>query len=165
MANTYGSGAIGGVVVFETKDADDFLREGETWAGSATGRYDTNGEGWTTSGTGAYRFSDSFDVLGNIVWRDFDDYTDGNGDEVAGSSFDVLSGLLKSSIRPTDNSELKLGWIGAQRQLDRGRQYVRAGNQAEHLHGPLQRQGRRRELARPPRQRLRSTRPISTRPI
>ena len=113
VANTYGSGAIGGVVMFDTKDADDFLREGETWAGSSTGRYDTNGKGVTTSGTGAYRFSDSFDVLGNIVWRDFSEYTDGNGDEVAGSSFDVLSGLLKSSIRPTDNSELKLGWIGA----------------------------------------------------
>jgi len=113
VANTYGSGAIGGVVVFDTKDADDFLREGETWAGSATGRYDTNGEGWTTSGTGAYRFSDSFDALGNIVWRDYGDYTDGNGNDVAGSSFDVLSGLLKSSIRPTENSELKLGWIGS----------------------------------------------------
>ena len=45
VANTYGSGAIGGVVMFDTKDADDFLREGETWAGSATGRYDTNGKG------------------------------------------------------------------------------------------------------------------------
>lgn len=45
VANTYGSGAIGGVVMFETKDGDDFLRDGETWAGSATGRYDTNGGG------------------------------------------------------------------------------------------------------------------------
>lgn len=114
VANTYGSGAIGGVVTFETKDAGSFLRDGETWAGSVTGRYDTNGNGWTTSGTGAYHFSDSVDVLGNIVWRNFDDYTDGNGDEVAGSSFEVLSGLLKSTIRPTDNSELKLGWIGSQ---------------------------------------------------
>ena len=114
VANTYGSGAIGGVVVFDTKDADDFLRDGETWAGSITGQVDSNGPGWTTSGTGAYRFSDSFDVLGNIVWRDFGEYTDGNGDEVAGSSFDILSGMLKSSIRPTENSELKLGWIGAQ---------------------------------------------------
>ncbi|MEP9389138.1 TonB-dependent hemoglobin/transferrin/lactoferrin family receptor [Mesorhizobium sp. KR9-304] len=113
VANTYGSGAIGGVVMFETKDAEDFLRDSETWAASITGRYDTNGNGWTTSGTGAYRFNDSFDVLGNIVWRDFDDYTDGNGDDVPGSSFDVLSGILKSTIRPTDNSELKLGWIGA----------------------------------------------------
>ena len=37
VANTYGSGAIGGVVVFETKDAADFLRPGETWAASTTG--------------------------------------------------------------------------------------------------------------------------------
>jgi hemoglobin/transferrin/lactoferrin receptor protein len=113
VANTYGSGAIGGVVMFETKDAEDFLRPGETWATSVTGRYDTNGNGWSPSATGAYRFNDSFDVLGNIVWRDFDEYTDGNGDEVPGSSFDVLSGLLKSTIRPTDTSELKLGWTGA----------------------------------------------------
>ncbi len=113
VANTYGSGAIGGVVVFETKDADDFLRPGETWAGSVTGQYDTNGEGWTTSATGAYRFNDGVDVLGNIVWRDFQEYTDGNGDDVAGSGFDVLSGMLKTTIRPTDTSDLKLGWIGS----------------------------------------------------
>lgn len=113
VANTYGSGAIGGVVMYETKDADDFLRDGETWAGQATGQFDSNGTGWTTSGTGAYRFNENFDVLGNIVWRDFGDYKDGNGDRVDGSSFDILSGILKSTIRPTDNSELKLGWIGA----------------------------------------------------
>jgi hemoglobin/transferrin/lactoferrin receptor protein len=113
VANTYGSGAIGGVVMFETKDAEDFLRPGETWATSVTGRYDTNGNGWSPSATGAYRFNDSFDILGNIVYRDFDEYDDGNGDEVPGSSFDILSGLLKSTIRPTDTSELKLGWTGA----------------------------------------------------
>lgn len=113
VANTYGSGAIGGVVMFDTKDADDFLRDGETWAGSVTGRYETNGDGWTTSGTGAYRFNDAFDVLGNIVWRDYGEYKDGNGDYVAGSSFEVLSGMLKSTIRPSENSELKLGWIGS----------------------------------------------------
>ena len=56
VANTYGSGAIGGVVFFETKEASDFLRTGETWAASATGQHETNGQGWTTSGTGAYRF-------------------------------------------------------------------------------------------------------------
>lgn len=113
VANTYGSGAIGGVVMFETKDADDFLRDGESWAASATGSYDTNAKGWTTSGTGAFRFNEAFDVLGNIVWRDFDKYKDGNGDRVAGSGFEVLNGMLKSTIRPTENSELKLGWIGA----------------------------------------------------
>ena len=37
----------------------------------------------------------------------------GDGDEVGGTGFDVLSGMLKASVRPTENSELKLGWVGA----------------------------------------------------
>lgn len=113
VANTYGSGAIGGVVFFDTKDASNFLKDGETWATSLTGRYETNGKGWTTSATGAYRFNDNFDVLGNIVYRNYDEYRDGGGDKVLGSGFDVLSGMLKTSIRPSENSELKLGWVGA----------------------------------------------------
>lgn len=112
VANTYGSGAIGGVVVFETKDAMDFLEPGETYAASVTGQYETNGDGWTTSATGAYRFSDNFGVLGNIVWRDYGAYDDGDGNEIAGSGFDVLSGMLKATVRPSDYSELKLGWLG-----------------------------------------------------
>ncbi|TGQ39646.1 TonB-dependent hemoglobin/transferrin/lactoferrin family receptor [Mesorhizobium sp. M00.F.Ca.ET.216.01.1.1] len=113
VANTYGSGAIGGVVFFDTKDADDFLRDGETWAASATGRYESNGKGWTTSATGAYRFNENWDALANIVYRNYSDYKDGGGDTVEGTGFDVLSGLLKTTIRPTDNSELKLGWVGS----------------------------------------------------
>lgn len=113
VANTYGSGAIGGVVFFDTKDAEDFLRPGETWAGSVTGQYETNGRGWTTSATGAYRIGENAGVLGNIVYRDYGEYKDGDGDRVAGSSFDILSGMFKASVRPTENSELKLGWVGA----------------------------------------------------
>ncbi|WP_224581241.1 TonB-dependent hemoglobin/transferrin/lactoferrin family receptor [Mesorhizobium sp. CA14] len=112
-ANTYGSGAIGGVVFFDTKDAQDFLRPDETWAGSLTGRYESNGKGWTASATGAYKINDNWDVLGNIVYRDYGDYKNGGGDTVAGTGFDVLSGLLKTTIRPTENSELKLGWVGS----------------------------------------------------
>ncbi|WP_137934651.1 TonB-dependent hemoglobin/transferrin/lactoferrin family receptor [Mesorhizobium comanense] len=113
VANTYGSGAIGGVVFFDTKDAADFLKPEETWGASVTGRYESNGKGWTTSATGAYRVNENWDVLGNIVYRDYGDYKDGGGDTVKGTGFDVLSGMLKTSIRPTDNSELKLGWVGS----------------------------------------------------
>ncbi|MBZ9858383.1 TonB-dependent hemoglobin/transferrin/lactoferrin family receptor [Mesorhizobium sp. CA12] len=112
-ANTYGSGAIGGVVFFDTKDAADLLKPEETWAGSLTGRYESNGKGWTTSATGAYRINENWDVLGNIVYRDYGDYKNGGGDTVAGTGFDVLSGLLKTTIRSTENSELKLGWVGS----------------------------------------------------
>ncbi|MBZ9975062.1 TonB-dependent hemoglobin/transferrin/lactoferrin family receptor [Mesorhizobium sp. BR-1-1-10] len=113
VANTYGSGAIGGVVFFDTKDAVDFLKPDETWAGSVTGRYESNGKGWTTSATGAYRINENWDVLGNIVYRDYDNYKDGDGDTVNGTGFDVQSGLFKTTIRPTENSELKLGWVGS----------------------------------------------------
>jgi len=113
VANTYGSGAIGGVVFFGTKDAEDFLKPDETWGASATGRYESNGKGWTTSATGAYRFNENWDALGNIVYRDYGDYKEGGGGAVAGTGFDVLSGMLKTTIRPTDNSELKLGWVGS----------------------------------------------------
>lgn len=113
VANTYGSGAIGGVVYFETKDADDFLRPGETWAASETGMFETNGKGWTTSTTAAYRFNEAVDVLGNFVYRNYDDYKGGDGETVEGTGFDVLTGMLKSTIRPSENSELKLGWVGA----------------------------------------------------
>lgn len=113
VANTYGSGAIGGVVAYDTKEAADFLRPGESWGASVTGRHDTNGHGWTTSATGAYRFNDAADIIGNIVWRDFGNYKDGGGDRVSGTGFDVLGGLIKTTLRPTENSELKLGWNGA----------------------------------------------------
>jgi hemoglobin/transferrin/lactoferrin receptor protein len=113
VANTYGSGAIGGVVFFDTKDAEDFLKPDETWAASATGRYESNGKGWTTSASGAYRFNENWDALGNIVYRNYDNYKDGAGNTVNGTGFDVLSGLLKTTIRPSENSELKLGWTGS----------------------------------------------------
>ncbi|RUU00098.1 TonB-dependent receptor, partial [Mesorhizobium sp. USDA-HM6] len=113
VANTYGSGAIGGVVFFDTKDAEDFLKPEENWAASVTGRYESNGKGWTTSASGAYRFNENWDALGNIVYRDYGDYKNGGGDTVAGTGFDVLSGLLKTTIRPSENSELKLGWVGS----------------------------------------------------
>ncbi|WP_322786513.1 TonB-dependent receptor domain-containing protein [Afifella pfennigii] len=112
VANTYGSGAIGGVVMFETKDASDFLRDWERWAFAGTGQYESNGDGWTTSAIGAARINENIDVLGNIVWRDYGSYEDGAGIAVPHTGFDVLSGMVKTSIRPTDNSEVKLGWIG-----------------------------------------------------
>lgn len=111
VSNAYGSGAIGGVVAFETMDARDFLRDGETWALSEKVRYETNGEGKLSSTTGAYAFSDSFDVIGNFVWRDSEPYTDGNGDEVRWTGEEVLAGFGKVTMRPADGHELKLGTV------------------------------------------------------
>ncbi|GHD19272.1 TonB-dependent heme/hemoglobin receptor family protein [Tianweitania populi] len=109
VSNAYGSGAIGGVVSFETKDARDFLRSGETWALSEKIRYETNGEGKLSSTTGAYKFNDNIDVIGNFVWRDSDAYKDGNGDTVRWTGEEAVSGFGKVTMRPADGHEVKLG--------------------------------------------------------
>ncbi len=112
-SNTYGSGAIGGVVVFETKSASDFLMRDEVAAGSIKGRYETNGDGWMASATGAARYGYTFDVIGNVLYRAADDYKDGNGAVVPFSQYDVLGGMAKAQIRPAEDHEITLGWIGS----------------------------------------------------
>ncbi len=112
VANIYGSGAIGGVVVFETKSASDFLREGEQYGGSIKGGYESNGDGFLTSVTGAIKPVEAFDLLGNFTYRERDDYKGGDGNTVEDTNYDVRSGMAKSVIRPADGHEVTLGWIG-----------------------------------------------------
>lgn len=109
VSNIYGSGAIGGVVAFETKDARDFLYDGETWALSEKLRYESNGKGFLTSTTGAYRFNENFDVIGNLNYRDSDEYKNGDGDYVRWTGEKVISGMGKVTIRPAEGHELKFG--------------------------------------------------------
>lgn len=111
VSNAYGSGGIGGVVSFETKDAGDFLKLDERWALSEKLGYESNGDGFTTSTTGAYRFNENADIIGNIVYRDRNAYDDGNGDQVPWTGERVKSGYLKTTLRPADGHELKLGMI------------------------------------------------------
>lgn len=110
VSNAYGSGGIGGLVAFETKDAGDFLRDDETWALSEKLRYESNGNGWMTSTVGAYRLNPNFDVIGNINYRDSDAYKNGDGDVVRWTGERVVSGLGKITIRPADGHEIKLGF-------------------------------------------------------
>jgi len=118
VSNTYGSGAIGGVVMFNTKSAETFLDPGAQYGLETSVNYDSNAQGITTSATGAVRLTESFDVLGNVVWRKFDDYTAGDGTTVPDSGFDVLSGLVKATLRPTEFSKLDLGWNGANNEWE-----------------------------------------------
>lgn len=111
VSNAYGSGGIGGVVSFETKDAGDFLGKDERWALSEKLGYEDNGDGFTTSTTGAYRFSDDADIIGNLIYRDRDSYTDGNGENVPWTGERITSGYMKATLRPAYGHELKLGAI------------------------------------------------------
>jgi hemoglobin/transferrin/lactoferrin receptor protein len=101
----YGSGALGGVINFTTKDASDFIDEGYTGAARVKTQYSSNGDGTLLSGVLAQQVSDSFDVLAAGNWRRSENFDLANGTELSGSEFDALSGLLKGTARFGESNE------------------------------------------------------------
>ncbi len=103
----YGSGALAGTVLFETKDASDFLQDGQTWAVRLKGSYGSNSEQGLGSSTIAWRPMDSAELLltGNI--RQGEDYTTGDG-TVVDADFETFSGLAKGTFYLGDDNEKEL---------------------------------------------------------
>ncbi|MEM7547777.1 MAG: TonB-dependent hemoglobin/transferrin/lactoferrin family receptor [Pseudomonadota bacterium] len=90
-----GSGALGGVIAFETRDAYDLLEEGQTFGARLRTSFETNGDAFGQTAT-AYGALDGFDVLGFAAYRDIgDDLDDGSGVDIRASEIDVINGLGK----------------------------------------------------------------------
>jgi hemoglobin/transferrin/lactoferrin receptor protein len=101
----YGSGALAGVINFTTKDASDFIRDGQTGAIRLKGQVSSNGNGTLASGLIAHRFNENLEVLATGNWRRSDDFDLANGDTLSGSAFDAKSGLVKGTAHFGDNNE------------------------------------------------------------
>ncbi len=110
-ANIYGSGAIGGVVSFRTKDIDDVLRAGERWGVDLSGSYGTNNNRGMGSVFGGVRVDPTVDVFGGAVYRTQGNYKDGAGTEIGNTGNDIAAGLLKVTVRPADGHEIKIGGL------------------------------------------------------
>lgn len=106
----YGSGALGGVINFTTKDASDFIAEGDRGAVRLKGAYESNGDGTLTSAIWAHRFNDAFEVLAQGNWRRSNDMEKANGVTLAGSEFDAFSGLLKGTYRIDDEQIVRASY-------------------------------------------------------
>lgn len=101
----YGSGALGGVINFVTKDASDFIKDGKSGAARIKTQYSSNGNGTLLSGVLANRLSDNFEVLATGNWRRSDAFDLANGGVLSGSDFAAFSGLIKGTARFGDNNE------------------------------------------------------------
>jgi hemoglobin/transferrin/lactoferrin receptor protein len=110
-ANIYGSGAIGGVVSFRTKDINDVVRPGERWGVDMTGSGGTNSARGMGSIFGGVRATPNVDVFGGAVYRTQGNYKDGNGTEIGNTGNEIAAGLMKVTVRPADGHEIKLGGI------------------------------------------------------
>ncbi|EJN11483.1 TonB-dependent heme/hemoglobin/transferrin/lactoferrin receptor family protein [Bradyrhizobium sp. YR681] len=108
-ANIYGSGAIGGLVSFRTKDINDVLRPGERWGVDLSGTYGSNSNRGLGSAFGGVRATPDIDIFGGAVYRTQDNYKDGNGTVIGNTNNQVEAGLLKLTVRPALGHEVKFG--------------------------------------------------------
>ncbi len=110
VANIYGSGAIGGVVSFETVRPDDILRAGERVALELSGTGVLGSQGGSYgSAIGAMRPTEAFGALVGLSYRKLDAYNDGGGALVRDSGQDLRSVIGKVEIAPGDGHMLTLG--------------------------------------------------------
>ncbi|MEW5424448.1 TonB-dependent hemoglobin/transferrin/lactoferrin family receptor [Amorphus sp. 3PC139-8] len=116
----YGSGAIGGVVDFRTLTADDVLRGDETVAGRLKGTYETNSNGGSIHGEAAARVGTAFDVVGAATWGDWGTYSDGAGNDIPNSGYDLKSGLIAARLRPADGHEITASGMVYNSTYDQG---------------------------------------------
>jgi hemoglobin/transferrin/lactoferrin receptor protein len=141
VANIYGSGGIGGVASFRTKDLDDILHPGEIAAVQGHGMYGTNGNQWLASTFGGARAAYGDVFLGG-VFRDSGNYASGNGtltslqctSNCAGypttvipgntavpySGNEIESGLAKLTFRPGEGQQIKISAITYNTNYDFG---------------------------------------------
>jgi len=106
VSTIYGSGAIGGVVQFNTLTADDVLLPGQNQGGRFKTLYATNGNQLLEHGEVAARIGDTFDVVAAATGSTADSYSDGYGHEVYPSWNDLASALFKTRVRPTEDQEI-----------------------------------------------------------
>lgn len=116
----YGSGALGGVVAFETKDASDFLQNGESSVVRLKGGYQSNGNEVLESVIYATEMGKDSEGLFALNYRKSDEYVDGDGTAIEGSAFDSQSVLakLKTGVGDDETADLTFSLAYWQSFLD-----------------------------------------------
>jgi len=104
----YGSGAVGGVLAFESVDASDLLREGETWGGRARIGYQSVNE--ETVGTlTAFTQQGAFDGLVSFGLRQSGDITLANDADLP-SDDEITNSLIKGSYEINEALSVDASW-------------------------------------------------------
>jgi hemoglobin/transferrin/lactoferrin receptor protein len=108
-ANIYGSGAIGGVASFRTKDVQDVVRPGERWGVDTNNVIGTNNGRALQSVFAGVHINPNVDFFAGGTYSRQDAYKDGTNYTVANTGNELSSGIAKLTMRPADGHEIKLG--------------------------------------------------------
>lgn len=110
-ANIYGSGAIGGVAAFRTKDIQDVVRPGERWGVDASTIFGTNEGRALGSIFGGVHINPNVDFFAGGTYSTMENYRDGTGYEIPNTWNRLSAGIAKLTVRPADGHEIKLGGV------------------------------------------------------
>jgi len=106
---TSGAGALGGAIRFKTKDADDLLELDQSFGGNI--KFSSFSNDGTQQSASLYgRLSESWGVLAYFNDISRDNFDDGDGNEVFGTSADQKLGFLKLSGHLSENQSLSLSY-------------------------------------------------------
>jgi hemoglobin/transferrin/lactoferrin receptor protein len=107
-SSLYGSGAVGGVLAFETINAGDLLSGEETYGARARLGYQSVNDEVLGSFT-AYTRQGAFDLIGNIGLRSSNDIDLGDGSELP-SDDEIVTGFVKGGYQISDALRLEASW-------------------------------------------------------
>jgi hemoglobin/transferrin/lactoferrin receptor protein len=110
VANVFGSGAIGGVASFRTKDVEDVLKVGERW-GVLAHTMGSSTPGGVSSAFAAARLAPEAELFAGGTYRAQQSYKDGDGSIVPNTDYKVNTGVVKGTFRPALGHQIKLGYI------------------------------------------------------
>ena len=110
VANVFGSGAIGGVASFRTKDVEDVLKVGERW-GVLAHTMGSSTPGGVSSAFAAARLTPEAELFAGGTYRAQQSYKDGDGSIVPNTDYKVNTGVVKGTFRPALGHQVKLGYI------------------------------------------------------
>tara|TARA_R110001583_G_scaffold195350_2_gene372102 strand:+ start:821 stop:2857 length:2037 start_codon:yes stop_codon:yes gene_type:complete len=105
-SSLWGSGAIGGVVAQNTKSAQDFLEQDDTFGGYVKQGFETNGDKIKTSAT-VYGLANQIDWLFSGSYHDSNNINIGNDQALENSASEASSGLAKLGWEPDDDQRLQ----------------------------------------------------------
>jgi hemoglobin/transferrin/lactoferrin receptor protein len=101
-----GSGALGGTIIAQTKNAADLLRPGQTVGAKAKFGYGNNNDEYSRSYMLYARPHERVDILYNYSNRQSNNITLADKTKLDSSAIESISELLKVSLFPTDNLEV-----------------------------------------------------------
>jgi hemoglobin/transferrin/lactoferrin receptor protein len=107
----YSSGAMGGTVEMVTKDASDFLEEGDDFAFRQKLGFESNGEGVLSTSILAWAPDDRLEFLGFYGYRDKGEFVDGDGNALDATAFYKPAYLAKLKYKLSDASSVTVSHL------------------------------------------------------